>query len=56
MRRGARLENGCQRAARVSIAVKEDTRATGIWFADYLLTVEGRLVNHYDVVSEAWEG
>jgi threonine dehydrogenase-like Zn-dependent dehydrogenase len=46
-----------QRAARVSIALKDDTRTSRVSsFADHVVTVEELLVTHYDVVLEAVGG
>lgn len=46
-----------QRAAKVSVAVKNDTRASRVsGFADHVVTVEELPVNHYDVVLEAVGG
>ena len=46
-----------QRAARVSIAVKDGTRASRVSdFADHVVTVEDLPVTHYDVVPEAVGG
>lgn len=46
-----------QRAARVSIAVKDGTRASRVsGFADHVVTVEDLPVTHYDVVLEAVGG
>src|SRR5260221_7094377 len=46
-----------QRAARVSIAVKDYTRASRVSdFADHVVTVEELPVTHYDVVLESVGG
>lgn len=46
-----------QRAARVSIAVKDETRASPVsGFAEHVVTVEEPPVAHYDVVLEAVGG